>query len=217
MSELISLLFICMAPSAFAQEIPLQKVLFASSKDWFLIEGLQVPNPKGLQGAKLMFRKYYLYIVDDKLDDLSSLATSMSFMCQKGHLDFITFHIPDKVTPEMARNQWISSMDIRILADDISTEFVGEYIKGDIFIDITSNTLDDLLKVISSKHISVEFGPRNDRLNFYQDDFTPGGSGNIKGFLRDYVPMSLKTVGGRNFRTFDEASMFQACRQYKSR
>jgi hypothetical protein len=51
MSELISLLFICMAPSAFAQEIPLQKVLFASSKDRFLIEGLQVPNPKGLQGA----------------------------------------------------------------------------------------------------------------------------------------------------------------------
>jgi hypothetical protein len=217
MKALLLFLCSCIATGAYAQELFLHDVLFASSKDWFLIDGLQVPNPRGMQGGKLMFRKYYVYIIANKIDDVPSLANSMLFTCQKGHRDYLTFHIPDRVVPKMRRDQWISEMNMRILADGTSTEFIGEYIKGDIFVDITSTTFDDLLHVIESKEISVEFGPGNDRLNFYQDDFTPGGTGDLRGFLREYLPESLKNVGGRNFRTFDQRSMFEACRKYKSR
>jgi hypothetical protein len=65
-----------------------------------------------------------------------------------------------------------------------------------------------LMSAVSSRDVGVDFGPLNDRLTLYQSDFTPNDAGNLKGFLRDYVPMALKTIGGRNIRVFDESSMY---------
>jgi hypothetical protein len=139
----------------------------------------------------------------------------MLFICQKEYLNYITFHIPKTVSIQMKRDQWISRLDTRILADGISTSFIGEYIDGDLFIDITPDRSKDLLRVMSSRDVSIEFGPGNDRPNLHQSDFAPNNTANLKGFLRDYVPMALKTMGGKNIRLFDQVSMFTACRQYK--
>jgi hypothetical protein len=91
--------------------------------------------------------------------------------------DFLTVHLPDNADPTSFEHQeWVSRLDIRILADGGSQSVQGEYIKGDLFIDA---------RLLSSSRIVFEFGKNNDRIHFAVSDQI--GSANIGAFMREYL------------------------------
>jgi hypothetical protein len=193
--------------------LTLNRIEFASSTDWFLIDGL--PSPK--QEGALTFRKYYLYVVDDKLADVG-VANVVFFLCQRQHLDALVIHIPEGVQINtLQRDQWISRTDLRVLADDVGLHLEAEYIKGDFFIDLTTTSKDSLLRLMNSRQVLIEFGPDEERIKLYQADMAPNGNGNLKGYLREALPVLVKPLGGKNVRALDGQAMFRTCGNYKAR
>jgi hypothetical protein len=206
-------------PEVRTPDLSLDRVIFASSKDWFLVDGLPLPNPQSPQNEKILFRKYFIYIIDGSIDTKSiagHLGNTMSFVCQKGHFNYVLVHIPNDVALRMRRNQRILKMQLRILADGFSSNYFAEYINGDIFIDLTPERTTDITNVMSAKKIIVEFGSENDKVELYQADFAPNETSDLRGYLRETLPLVLKSAGGRNVRSFDQRSMLQSCARYRS-
>src|ERR1700730_6840580 len=192
-----ALAFITLGSSVLSsQELSLMNTMFVSSTDWFLIDGLPARNPQR-RAREELFRKYFIYIIDDKIDPRGAgyLANTTSFMCQKDAYNFLMFHIPDDVSTKIQRDERIPSMGVQILADDVSANFSGEYINGDIFIDLTLEQTNLVLRVMEARNIIVEFGPGKERLRLYQGDRAPNGTTDLKRFFT-YVPLMVKTVGG---------------------
>src|SRR5262249_47488135 len=137
--------------------------------------------------------------------------------CQRKHNDVVVFHIPAEVELKSIRHdQWISKMEVHVLADDLGSVFEAEYIRGDIFIDITSETRDSLMKVIEARRISVEFGPDQERIEIYQADRMPDGKADLRGFLREAAPMLMGSTGARNIRTIKGSQLLDACAKFKA-
>jgi hypothetical protein len=158
-----------------------------------------------------------LYIRDGKLNLESGIANALFVVCQNKYDDVVVFHIPAGVElKSIRRDQWVSKMEVRVLADDVGSSFEAEYIKGDIFIDITPKTRDSLMHIIDSRQVSVEFGPQQERLEIYQADKTPDGKGDLRGFLREAAPMFVGSMGGRNIRTIKGAQLLNACARFKA-
>lgn len=176
-----------------------------------------LPKPESGGGDSLVFRRFYLYVIDNKMALGHGIANVLFYLCQRQHLDAVVFHIPSDVELRTIRpNQWISKTEFRILADNVGLRLEGEYIKGDFFIDVTAQTRKSLLQVINSEKISFEFGPADERLEIYQADAMPDGKGNLKGFLREALPMMLKSVGGTNLRHLNDQQMLKACAGFKA-
>jgi hypothetical protein len=193
----------------------LDEIVFASSKDWFLVDKLQTPRPAGKD--TIPFRRYYLYIKDGHMILENGIANVLFVHCQSKYNDAVVFHIPSGVElKSMRRDQWISKMETHILADDVGFSFEAEYIKGDIFIDITPRTRDALIRIIESRRISVELGPHQERLEIYQADTMPDGKGDLRGFIKDILPMFASSMGGRNIHTIKGAQLLDACARFKA-
>jgi hypothetical protein len=207
--------------SANSQEAPhqtplfLDQVIFASSKDWFLVDNLPTTRPASKDA--IQFRRFYLYVKYGKMIMENGIANALFVICQNKYDDVVVFHIPSGVElKSMRRDQWISKMNIRVLADDVGSSFEAEYIKGDLFIDITPRTRDALMRIIESRRISIELGPQRERLEIYQADMMPDGKGDLRGFTRDVVPMFVNSLGGRNIRVIKGAQLLDACARFKT-
>jgi TPR repeat protein len=111
-----------------------------------------------IKDMTLLFRRYSVIIekqnlqeidsgADDKLKIISepgSLTNSMIFTCHRDRqtIDHLTVHLPETADPtSFKRDKWVSRLEIRILADDRSRKVEGEYIKGDLFIDLDNYRL----------------------------------------------------------------------------
>jgi hypothetical protein len=192
----------------------LDRAHFASSTDWFLID--RYPTPKmGDPKKSLTFRRFYFAFVDDELRD--GLANTVSFVCQRGHPNFLLIHLPDAadVRTISPRKQWISKTDLRVLTDDSAARFDAEYIDGDFFVDFTDETNGGLIEIMKSKLVTIEFGSGNERLELYTEDTGKDGKADLKGALRNFITSRAKTESWGSARIFGTNEMFGMCEKYK--
>jgi hypothetical protein len=192
----------------------LDHAYFASSTDWFLIDNY--PTPKRADPTKsLIFRRFYFVYVDGSLHE-GGIANTISFVCQRRHLDHILIHLPEiaDIKGIRPRKQWFARTELRVLADDVGAKFDAEYIDGDFFVDFTEDTKESLDDVLKSRDLTIEFGPLNERLLLYTGDTDPTGRANFKGALRDFMPVLTRSFGGKS-RIFSLSEMFKACNSYK--
>jgi hypothetical protein len=66
------------------------------------------------------------------------------------------------------------------------------------------------------RNITIEFGPSNERISLYTGDTAKNGKGNLKGALRELVPIMMNSAGAGNVRHFDTGTMFNMCDEYKA-
>jgi hypothetical protein len=194
----------------------LDRAHFASSTDWFLVDNYPTPK-KANHKNSLIFRRFYFAYVDDSLRE-GELANTVSFVCQRKNLNSLLVHLPDAVDLKTMRprNQWISKTELRVLTDDFATRFDAEYIDGDFFVDFNDETKGNLIYLIKSRFVTVEFGPGNERISLFTADVGHDGTGNLKGALRELVPLMAKSFGG-NSRILSMSEMFDLCDDYKAR
>jgi hypothetical protein len=194
----------------------LDRAYFATSTDWFLIDNY--PTPKKTDPERsLIFRRLYFIYVDAQLR--SGFANTVSFVCQKkGYLDHLLVHLPDDadIKTLRPRKQWLSTTELRILADDFTIRFHAEYLNGDLFVDFTDETTEDLVRLMESKYLVIEFGPENERIALYAGDLGSDGRANFKRALREMVPMVMKPLNTK-MRVVSMSEMFGLCRDYKAR
>jgi hypothetical protein len=204
---------VCWAQST--SDYILDRAHFASSTDWFLVDNYPTPK-KADPKTSLIFRRFYFSYVDGSLRE--ELANTVSFVCQKKHYNYLLIHLPDAadLMTLRPRNQWISKTELRVLSDDFATRFEAEYIDGDFFVDFNDITQENLVQLIKSKSLTIEFGPGNERISLYTADVGPDGKANLKGALREFVPYMAKSFRG-NSQVFSMSKMFDLCDHYKAR
>jgi Sel1 repeat-containing protein len=178
----------------------------------------------------LLFRRYSVIVEKQNLKEIDSrksdelrvisppglLVNSMIYSCQRDRQksDFLTVHLPDNAHPTSFEHQeWISKLEMRILADGRAGSVVGEYIKGDIFIDADDyESKGDFLKLLSASRLIFEFGSKRDRITFAVDDQV--GSARLGLFMREYLPRLPIFASGLRFLT--NADMLRSCAGYKN-
>ena len=155
--------------------------------------------------GNLLFRRYSVITEKQNLRDIDSGATdrleiisepgsltnSMIFTChrRKQITDHLTVHLPEHADARSFKHdEWVSRLEIRILADNLSTKVEGEYIKGDLFIDVNAYaSMNDFQKLLSASRLIIEFGEKNDRIVLAASD--QFGSAQLGSFMREYLPL----------------------------
>jgi hypothetical protein len=114
------------------------------------------------------------------------------------------------------RDQWISKIELRVLTDDFATRLDAEYINGDFFVDFDERRDDDLVRILKSQSVTIEFGPGDERISLYTGDLGPNGKAKFKDALRHIVPLVTKSFGGKS-RIFSLSEMFNLCASFRAR
>jgi hypothetical protein len=206
-----------MASKALAEEsITSDRVFFVASTKWHLIRDKAVD-----QNNILLFRKYAFPVVDDKQRvEMIDVKNVMSYGCQRNNrnYDFVAFHLPSWIHfSGIETDGWISQLDLRVSTDKLGFTAVGEYRKRELFIDLNEDFKDKLLKLIVSDQITIEFGPKNERIAIHQMHRTPSG-GNVAGFLDDAVPMLMSALtNGKpgKIESLEAETILQKCLTFK--
>jgi hypothetical protein len=196
---------------------------FVMSTQWFLLPG---PPDKDRQ---LQFRRFSVALHKADFDAVRSGTTSrvqiigeagtfynsMIYTCQgdRGKSDFLTLHFPANVAPaSFAFGEWRPRLDVSILADRASSNFVGEYNKGDIFVDASTVGVDTFLGFANAAALTLDFGEKHDRLNlFVADRFA---NMDLAAGTREMLPLSLN-IKPNALRSFSSREMVERCLQYK--
>src|SRR5262249_51796108 len=149
---------------------------FIMSPIWVITPGQEIRNDN------LMFRRYSLALQKTVFDEARikggsvealapapTLFNTMFYVCPRKRTDHLTIHLPDQAQlASFGREEWASSLPVRILADGSSIKFEAEYIKGDLFIDSDgSGHHEDFLDVLNASDLTVEFGAQNDRVHMF--------------------------------------------------
>ena len=86
---------------------------------------------------------------------------------------------------------------------------------GEIYVDLRADNRDQLLKLVTSETVLIEFGPKKqERISIYQNDRTPDG-GDLDGFIGDLAAYVSKSIGGGPVQSFDGRSMLDVCAKFK--
>jgi hypothetical protein len=109
-----------------------------------------------------------------------------------------------------------SATELRVLTDNFAARFDAEYLDGDFFVDFTDETNEDLIELMKSRFVTIEFGSGNERLALYTADTGNDGKGDLKGALRDFIPSLAKAESWGSARIFGMNEMFGLCENYKS-
>jgi hypothetical protein len=170
----------------------LDQATFASSKDWFVDN-----KPLSDNGEEfLYFRRYFTVVMDDTINLDAGLPNALFYKCSKQYDSVVVFHVPDNMdTKNFKKDLWLPKTEFHVLADGTGMTFQGEYIQGDMFIDVTPDTAKRLMAVLNATYVTVEFrGDKREsqRLELYQGDKAPNG-GNLRGFLRGFLATQGKT------------------------
>lgn len=83
-----------------------------------------------------------------------------------------------------------------------------------LFIDLTDDFRANLLKLLISEEIIVQFGPKSERITVYQMHRTPSG-GNVVGFLDDAVPALSSALHGGKVESFETETILEKCSAFK--
>jgi hypothetical protein len=193
----------------------LDRALFLTSTDWYLIDNF--PPSLVNQNNDLIFRRFFFTYVDGAGPVAAAgLANTISFVCQRGHPNFLLLHLPEVASLRtIDRTQWISHTELRVRADNLTARVPAEYNRGEFFIDFTDETTPVLMELLGSRNLTIEFGSADERISLYLGDTHPDGKGDLKGFLRGVVAEVMKSMGGTNMQMFDTTAVFAICADHK--
>lgn len=142
--------------------------MFVTYPVWVTLPGRVVDK-----NGRMIFRRYsMLFHKSGEFDLEYGLSNTMMFWCDRNGGDILVFHLHDKLMLQSFHlNSWKPKIDIHILTsmnDGLSSSGVynGEYIKGDIFIDLTKQNYEDLIAVMGASEFIVDFGDKGDQLKF---------------------------------------------------
>lgn len=196
--------------------------VFLMPPEWIIIPSSAVHNDN------LQFRRFSVAIQNADYEGVKTgtsprmqligppgtFFNSIIFNCahDPDRRDFLTFHLPDEVGPtSFKRDDWVSKVDVRVLADSRSASFPGEYIKGDLFIDASNDrATNGFDRMLTSQELIIEFGHTNDRLNLFIGNTI--GKATFGEFMRAAVPETLSVPANSYLST---AAMLARCRSFK--
>ena len=207
-----------------AAETLVSDYVFVMPRQWFLL-----PASLG-KDNQLQFRRYSVALHKDDFDAVKSgtknqvqiigqagtFYNSMIFTCQgnKKKSDFLTFHFPADISPASFKyDEWKPRLDISILADRMSSNFVSEYMKGDIFVDASTVGVDTFLGFVKASELAVDFGDKHDRLNLSVADKFAGMD--LMMGTREMLPMALN-IKSSALGVFSDGEMLKRCLQYRT-
>jgi len=89
---------------------------------------------------------------------------------------------------------------------------MGEYIRGDLFLDAAVMPVDDYLQLLTATRVTYEFGDKNDRLQFIiENQWGDAAIGDyLRGAVSQFYRIDPKAIG-----IFDTEAMLRACLAYK--
>lgn len=183
---------------------------------------------KAIDNEQALFRRYSLLIERSNLTEIDSGKTqdvhllehpgsfinSMIYNCQRDRRksDFITIHLPESAHPKsFDYHEWVSRLEVRILADGASSTVGGEYIQGDLFMDANALGSARFLSLLSASRLIFEFGEKNDRVSFAVAEQI--GNAKIGSFIREALPMAVKASSSLQF--LSGADMLARCSIFK--
>lgn len=223
--RLAALLFAMIASMGSVEAAPLvSDFAFVMSGQWFLL-----PNGIG-KDRQLQFRRFSVAMHKADFEDVRSgkssqvqiigqagtFYNSMIYTCQgdRKKSDFLTLHFPADVAPaSFAFDDWRPRLDVSILADRMSSNFVGEYNKGDIFVDASTVGAETFLGFANASALTLDFGDKHDRLNlFVADRFA---TMDLSSGTREMLPVALN-IKPNALRSFSTREMVERCLQYKN-
>ena len=208
------LLILVSAPMfGMAQEnVTLDRTIFVASPKWHLL------RRQAVRENALLFRKYAFPVIDDiEYVEFKDIKNMMSYGCQRNSrfVDYLAFHLPSWIELiGVDRNGWIPKLDLNIAIDRVGFTAAGEYRNRELFIDLTNDFRDHILKLLISEKIFVAFGPKNERITVYQSHRTPSG-GNVVGFFDDAVPMLSQVLHGGKVESLETESILERCSAFK--
>src|SRR5262249_3314268 len=143
-----------------------------------------------------------------------TLFNTILYVCTRDRKDHLTFHMPDQLgLASFGRDEWVSSLQARILADNAAVKFQAEYIKGDLFVDADgSGRVKDFMDLLKASDITVEFGDKNDRFHLFIGDTFSGVK--LTDFTRGALPTLLQKKP-QTFKFLSTEQMLKACATYK--
>jgi len=199
-----------------AEEKPtLARVFFVVSPKWYLLK------KKALEENILIFRKYSIPVIDEKMQtEIERVKNILDYGCQRTtqHSDYIVFHLPEWVELESVdRKEWIPRLNLRVALDGLKYTFdaEGEFKNGSLFVDLTDQFKENLMRLLVSEEAIIDFGQKSERLTILQRYRTPDGRGNIAGFIEDAVSLVSSAVGGGSVQSMEMETMLRKCMQYK--
>jgi hypothetical protein len=220
---LLTIILIIISFSSKAAEPLVSDYAFVMPEYWFVIPG------KAVADHVLLFRRYSVAMhkadfdlgKSGKVDRIQIIGNpgqfynSMIYNCQRHSQtsDFLTLHMPPEISPASFKyDEWIPNMELSILAKNTSSHVVGEYLKGDIFVDANSVGVDNFLRFVSASDMTVQFGEKGDRLNllitdkFVNMDLADG--------VRQLLPAVID-VGPKSIHAYTSDEMLKRCLGYK--
>ena len=199
------------------------KIAFIMPPEWFLVPSMAVRD------GDLMFRRYGLKIANfagktefdpaafklATLDPIGTIINSQFLVCRRSsrESDTLTLHLPDDVgLRSFDAKSWQSKLEIRSLAGNRSRRVMGEYIRGDLFLDAAAMPVDDYLQLLTATRVIYEFGDKNDRLQFIIEN--QWGDAAIGDYLRGAVSQFFR-IDPKAIGIFNTEGMLRACLAYK--
>lgn len=202
----------------------INRIAFITPKEWLLVQPLAISKD-----GQLLFRRYGIKIgnlqgdLDPKpdsfeleyLDPPGTLINVQLFNCPRDgqYANFLTVHLPETVgLRSFDLKDWQSKLQIRTLADGNSRALEGEFIQGDLFIGADRLPFEDFLRLLDASRTTVEFGDKNDRIQFIVED--QFGKARIKDFMRDVLPERMNW-DVKTLRYFNTREMIAACLDFR--
>ncbi len=211
------------AASAHARPAFVSDFAFVMPDIWFVLPGT------ARNDDTLLFRRYSVAMhraafdatrsgKADKIDIIGPPGTfynSMIYTCRKipDKPDYLTFHLPPTVIPASFKyDDHKPQLTIDILADKESSRNVGEYNKGDLFLDATDAEAGNLRRLMRASDISVQFGARKDRLKLAVTNHLSRLE--LAKMVKEMLPLLLK-VDPATLRSFTSTELREHCLAYR--
>jgi hypothetical protein len=199
----------------------LRRIVVLMSPMWVIVDSDSVKD------GRLTTRRYGLIVDAETFRTIemngsgplkiatSGLVNPMTFTCVQdtGYSDYLTFRFPAGTSLESVRfDDSMLRLSARILSDTSSYRAMGEYRKGDLFVDLKDIEAGAVLLPLDARRLTVEFGNKNDRLNLAAEYKL--GSSNVNQFIQDVLPETLN-VPSREVRLLATDDMLTTCLSYK--
>lgn len=218
-TSLLALFFFAALPAVPCSSAELSSFTFKTHTFWVTIPG-KILDRQG----RMIFRRFSVLADNDgKIDFDIGMPNTMMFWCSKNSPDVLVFHLHDSLTLKSFRlDSWEPKLDINILRDtgsghSLSSAYKGEYIKGDIFIDLTRDNAQELVSTMESSDVVIDFGDAGDQIHYEVMAKDKSGA-NINGFLSEMMKEFLakeKNGDMSQFQPLETKDMLARCMKFR--
>lgn len=204
-----------------SRQIPLDPYIFFSTSSWFLLPAAEDAALRKGDHTAAIFRRYAVLGAKDdwrarkgsdeplKAVQGAPFVNILNFHCKEpGYNNHVTLHIPNWATLKGVNHEdWLNELPSRVLVDGTtSTALVGEFLKGDYFVDVDGGNDDAIRQILNGTQLTFALSSR-DKIEVFATD-NPGST-NLMGFFGDLLVQQFALPAAPIAVTTDE--MLQLC------